>query len=231
MRPEEPIDSHLFAEPEPVRGQIRQILSPRGGNLVAVAATQLNNNGAVVEIPIKSEAANPGAADPLSRPGPDLERRAIVKLASSCAVTLSPSKRSSRRGGPHAPRTQWSPVPEVSLNSKDEVIKHKNADSTFHWKRLFESSSPPSITYECSDENCSAKRKYVLNRTTLQWRLFDSTIPHVDPHQEAYPEAKLEVNALIEDKLRATGGKTAQVSTFVSISALVLPPIALVLPL
>ena len=65
LRPREPLDRELFRNPTPapppVRGSIRQVLSPNGANLVTVGATQLKS-GLIAEVPIKSEVALPQAS-------------------------------------------------------------------------------------------------------------------------------------------------------------------------
>ena len=223
LRPAEPTDQDLFRE-GPVRGEIRQVLSPLGQNVISVAATQLRD-GVVVEIPIKSEVVLPGAVDPhtASHPAVRGEASGHVQPSSSnsygTAVRLtSPTSNQQRcvknRSGPQAPRTKWVPIPDVSLKCKEAVLNHKNADRTFRWRRLYESSSPPSITYACVDSKCSARRKYVFNRATMEWSLLESSGGHVDPHEEAFPEAERKVETLIHAKLEAMGGKTAAVSTF-----------------
>lgn len=228
LRPREPADRELFRNlfrnptpAPPVRGSVRQVLSPNGAILVTVGATQLKS-GEIIEVPIKSEVSLPEPVDHTShhyprttfgfRPLPPAPGRRIRQNSRSPDEKSQSAPKRTRKATSRVP-TKWS-APSRTFNTRAEALEFKNNDPDFNWKRSSSSTSPPAYVYVCHDNNCPARIKLQLDRATTTWSLLESEQPHCHPHLPAPSVQDEEVTDRLHQKLKENGGKTAAVRFF-----------------
>ena len=216
------LDRELFRNPTPappVRGTLRQVLSPNGANLVTVGANQLKS-GEIIEVPIKSEVSLPEPSDHTShhyprttfgfQPKPPAPGRRQKSRSPDEKSQKAPKR--TRKATCRVP-TKWS-APSRNFNTRQEALEFKNNDPDFNWKRSSSSTSPPAYVYVCHDNNCPARIKLQLDRATTTWSLLESEQPHCHPHLPAPDVQDEEVTNRLHQKLRENGGKTAAVRFF-----------------